>query len=147
MKNLTLLILLLASALIVKAQAKIEYIKYKDQPYAVTQKFPAEIIGRYKYEKGVNGEEPIVVLNQDGTGLFQPHGIAPIAIKFWIVCDEAGKPAVIKGTEQRYGYTLVVQYKNSTNGNYPNDGYDLMGCNILKDDGYAVIYGERYKAL
>lgn len=72
---------------------------------------------------------------------------APIKIKFWIDCDEKGVPRKEQHIESRYGYTLLIQYLDGTNGNYPVGKYDLMGVHILKDSGYAVIYGERYKAL
>jgi hypothetical protein len=112
--------------------------------YTVSQHFPPEILGKYTYEgKG----EPIVLLNEDGTGLFQPHGVAPIKIKFWIDCDETGKWRRQDGIEGRYQYTLLIQYQESDSGNYPSGKYDLMGVAVLHDLGRAVIYGERYKAL
>ena len=122
----------------------VEKIELKGTTYTVTQDFPKEILGRYLYEKK---GEPIVELNENGEGLFQPHMTAPIKIKFWIDCDDTGKLRKKEGIEGRYQYTLLIQYLDGTNGNYPAGGYDLMGVLIAKDLGNAIIYGERYKKL
>jgi len=126
------------------AQKKVEKIELNGDTYTVSKVFPKEILGKYFYEKK---GEPIVELYENGEGVFQPHMTAPIKIKFWIDCDEKGIPRKEQHIESRYGYTLLIQYLDGTNGNYPVGKYDLMGVHILKDSGYAVIYGERYKAL
>lgn len=126
------------------AQAQIESIDLAGKKYTVTKTFPSEIIGKYLYEgKG----EPIVLLNDDGTGLFQPHMKKPIQIKFWIDCDEKGVIRKQQGSEGRYQYTLLIQYLNSDNGNYSSGKYDLMDVAILRDLKRVVIYGERYMDL
>lgn len=126
------------------AQKKVEKIELNGDTYTVTKTFPKEILGKYLYEKK---GDPIVELFENGEGVFQPHMTAPIKIKFWIDCDEKGNPRKEQHIESRYGYTLLIQYLDGTNGNYPVGKYDLMGVHILKDIGYAVIYGERYKPL
>lgn len=126
-----------------KAQ-EIEKIEYKGEIITVTQKFPKEIFGRYLYEKQ---GEPIIELNDNGEGLFQPHKKPPIKIKYWIECDDKMQIRKEEGINGRYKYKLVIKYLDGNNGNYPVGGYDLMGVFIAKDMGYAIIYGERYKSL
>lgn len=131
-------------AISANAQNKVERIELKGEVFTVTTEFPKEILGRYLYE---GKREPIVQLNSDGTGLFQPHDVAPVKIKFWIDCDENGTIRVQKGAEGRYQYTLLVQYLDGSNGNYAPGKFDLMGVLIVKNEGQAIIYGERYKSL
>ncbi len=126
------------------AQSEVEKIELMGKTYTVSKNFPQEILGLYKYEgKG----DPIVQLEKNGEGLFQPHMLNPIKIKFWIDCDENGIIRKQQGIEGRYQYTLLIQYLDGNNGNYPVGKYDLMGVTVLKDLGRAVIYGERYKPL
>ncbi len=123
---------------------KSETINVHGKDYTVSKDIPKEIIGTYNYEeKG----EPIIQLNADGTGLLQPHGIAGFPIKIWVESDEKGEPKKITGTEGRYGYTFVIQYGESNNGNYKTGAYNLMPVAVLKDKGIAVIYGERIMKL
>ena len=126
------------------AQSEVEKIELMGKTYTVSKNFPQEILGLYKYEgKG----DPIVQLEKNGEGLFQPHMLNPIKIKFWIDCDENGIIRKQEGIEGRYQYTLLIQYLDGENGNYPAGKYDLMGVTVLKDLGRSVIYGERYKPL
>lgn len=145
MKYLCLGILsLMAAAINTNAQHEMLTINLEGTAYTVSLNFPEEILGEYKYEgKG----EPIVLLNKNGEGLFQPHGVPPIKIKFWMDCDKTGQWRRQDGIEGRYQYTLLIQYLESSNGNYPSGKYDLMGVTVLRDLGRAVIYGERYKPL
>ncbi len=132
------------------AQNAVEKIDLKGTIYTVTKKVPPDlkfILGKYSYEWGKETEEPIVQLNEDGTGLFQPHMVAPIPISFWLDCDEAGNIRKQEGAEGRYQVTLLVKYGNSTNGNYPTNGYDLMGVLVVPSQDYVVILGERYKKI
>lgn len=126
------------------ASADLEKIEIMGDSYTVSKSLPDEIIGKYDYEgKG----EPIVQINADGTGLFQPHGMPPIPIKIWIDVDDSGVPRREVGTEQRYRYTLLIQYGDGGGGNYPAGKYDLMGVTMLKDEGKALVLGERIRYL
>jgi hypothetical protein len=121
-----------------------ETIDLDGRSYTVSKTLPQEILGVYLYEgKG----EPIVEIKNDGTGQFQPHGVAPIPIKVWIDVDDKGVPRREVGTELRYRYTLLIQYGEGGGGNYPAGKYDLMGITMLKDQGKAIILGERIRAL
>ena len=145
MKKLVVIILFLLSiTAYVNAQSGILKIDLKGTTFTVSEKIPEEITGIYLYE---HEGEPKIVLKSNGTGSFQPHGIDPISIKFWVDCDENGDWRKQKGINGRYQYTLLIQYLDGDNGNYPVNGYDLMGVAVLPDEGQAVIYGERYKSL
>lgn len=148
MKKITISILsFLFVGLQLQAQNKVEKLTVMGNTYTVTKVFPEEIIGEYTYE-GKLGKEPKVLLKDNGTGYFQPHGVAPVNIIFWIDCDENGVWRKQVGATGRYQYTLVLQYQDGgTSKNYEKGKYDLMGVMVLKDLGRAVIYGERYKPL
>lgn len=124
--------------------ADFETIEIMGDSYTVSKTLPDEVIGTYEYEgKG----EPIVQINADGTGLFQPHGMPTIPIKIWIDVDDQGVPRRQVGTELRYRYTLLIQYGAGGDGNYPSGKYDLMGVTMLKDEGKALVFGERVRYL
>ncbi|MCW5960104.1 MAG: hypothetical protein KIS76_08065 [Pyrinomonadaceae bacterium] len=145
MKNILLSFLAVAiSAIAVKAQCDITTINLQGDDYTVCKELPKEILGIYKYEeKG----EPIIEIRDDGTGRFQPHGVPAIPIKIWIDVDEKGIPRREVGTEQRYRYTLLIQYGAGGGGNYPEGKYDLLDVTMLKDQGIAMILGERIRRL
>lgn len=139
-----LAVVLFAVAPCVATAADVQTIELMGDTYTVSKTLPDEIIGTYEYEgKG----EPIVQINADGTGLFQPHGMPAIPIKIWIDVDDNGVPRRQVGTEQRYRYTLLVQYGEGGDGNYPAGKYDLMGVTMLKDEGKALVLGERIRYL
>lgn len=136
--------MMFASMPLVSAAADLEKIEIMGDSYTVSKTLPEEILGTYLYEgKG----EPIVQINADGTGLFQPHGMPAIQIKVWIDVDDQGTPRRQVGTELRYRYTLLIQYGAGGDGNYPAGKYDLMAVTMLKDEGKAIILGERFRSL
>lgn len=126
------------------AQEKPEIINLKGHDYTVSRTLPGEILGKYLYE--AQGE-PIVEIRADGTGVFQPHGVPAIPIRIWIDVDEKGVPRREIGSELRYRYTLLVQYGESSNGNYPSGSYGLLDVTMLKDEGIAMMLGERIRRL
>jgi hypothetical protein len=141
------LVILLFAVSFVKhsfAQTKVESFNLLGTEYTVTKNFPDDIIGLYNYE-GVG--EPIIKLESNGFGLFQPHMVEPIKIEFWIDCDADGTIRKQEGVNGRYQYTLLIKYLDGSNGNYPVGKLDLMGVMVLPDLGYVSIYGERLKPL
>lgn len=145
---LALTLVLTTMLLTVSAQAqdakKVETINLNGKDYTVSKELPDEIIGVYKYEeKG----EPEIEIKNDGTGFFQPHKMPKIPIRIWIDVDEKGVPRREVGTEQRYRYTLLIQYGEGGGGNYKADSYDLLDVTMLKDQGFAMILGERIRRL
>ncbi len=146
MKN-TFILFTILTVLAITAVAQsndVEIINLKGRDYTVSKELPDEIIGVYKFEaKG----EPIVEIRKDGTGLFQPHMVDPIPIKIWVDVDDKGVPRREVGTSERYRYTLLIQYGPGGGGNYKEGDYDLLDVTMLKDDGRAVILGERIRKL
>lgn len=143
MKRL-LLVLMMLAAPFAFAAGDVEVINLQGDDYTVSKSLPEEILGVYQYEgKG----EPIVQIDRNGSGLFQPHGMPAIPIKIWIAVDADGTPRRQVGTELRYRYTLLIQYGEGGGGNYPAGKYDLMDVTMLKDQGIAMIYGERTRQL
>lgn len=139
-----LLVVLALVSNVAGAQEKPEVINLKDHDYTVSRTLPGEILGRYLYEgKG----DPIVEIRADGTGVFQPHDVPAIPIRIWIDVDEKGTPRRQVGSELRYRYTLLVQYGESSNGNYPSGSYGLLDVTMLKDEGIALVLGERIRRL
>lgn len=150
MKKGLILLLLTCSGVVLQAQTPVEKITLNGTVHTVTKKITTDmkvVFGKYIYEWGKETEAPIVELNENGTGLFQPHMVNPIPIKFWFDCDEKGIVRKQEGVNGRYSVTLLVQYGESTNRNYATGNYDLMGVTVVTDENYAVIYGERYKKL
>ena len=150
MKKIIILLLINFSVNELQAQSPVEKITLKGTVYTVTRKIPTDlkvIFGTYIYEWGKATNEPIVELNEDGTGLFQPHMVNPIPIKFWFDCDVNGVVRKQQGVNGRYAVTLLLQYGENSNRNYATGSYDLMGVTVVSDENYAVIYGERFKKL
>ncbi|WP_372013616.1 hypothetical protein [Pseudoxanthomonas sp. 10H] len=106
-----------------------------------TRVIPDGVPGVYLYERQ---GEPKIVLNADGTGSFQPHMVAPIPIRYWILSDAQGEPVKESGGAN-YRYTVVLQYGPGGGGNYPEGGYDSWYWTWLADQGCANILGERFK--
>ncbi len=147
MKTLILISLLtiaVCSPIAAQDQDKVEVINLMGRDYTVSKKLPDEIIGKYLYEdKGA----PIIEIRRDGTGIFQPHIAAEIPLKIWIDVDEKGQPRIERGTELRYRYTLLIQYGPGGGENYKEGAYDLLDVTMLKDEGIAMILGERIRRL
>lgn len=108
----------------------------------VSRSFPPNILGTYLYEKR---GEPIIELRGDGTGRFQAHMIAPIAIRWWLKSSPTGVPDKVTGRNGNYRYTVVLQYLNSTNGNYPSGSYASWYLDTDVAAGCSIILGERFK--
>ena len=143
----TLFLLLLTS--IAFGQGKVEKISLNGKDYTVTSDIPEAykiILGRYIYNWGKTSEEPIVELRADNTGLFQPHDVPAIPIRFWLDCDENGQVRKQEGVNGRYQLTLLIK-SGPGSRIYPEGTYNLMGVAVVVDENYAVIYGERYKRL
>ncbi len=146
-KGLFILLFLGAS---VMALAQVEKIDLNGKEYTVTKKIPDDmkyILGEYIYNWGKQKKEPIIQLNADNTGIFQPHDVDGIPIKFWLDCDENGVVRKQEGVNGRYQVTLLIQYQPSYSRIYPGGTYGLLGVAVVVDQGYAVILGERFKKL
>lgn len=71
--------------------------------HTTTVDFP--ITGTYLFEGG----EPIVVLNANGTGIYQLHDQPKRPVVWGIECNEAGEPKFIKGFDSA-AYTLWYSF-------------------------------------
>ena len=125
------------------AQTAPESVTIDGRSFYISSQIPDGWAGRYLYEE--NGA-PIVQLNADGTGQFQPHGVPAIPIKYWAQVDEAGEV-------QRESYPgnpsyieiIVIQYGAGGGGNYPEGSYDRISRMWHAERNCAIILGERYK--
>ncbi len=138
MKIIIFAILFFCSTISMQAQASIEKITLNGTVYTVTRQIPvelADIFGRYDYEWGKEKTNPIVQLNKDGTGLFQPHGVEPVPIEFWFDCDEKGVIRKQEGINGRFQVTLLIKNGPNSIRNRPPGSYDLMGLIVVPDRG------------
>jgi hypothetical protein len=118
----------------------------ENESYCLVREVGYPIVGRYEYEG--NGE-PIVVLNADGTGLFQRHGVAPIPIEWGIQADAAGAPM----KDQRGNGDLVfrlfyleLEGRRLGNGRViPPSGWDIVELTVDPNQRKIDILRERVK--
>jgi len=124
------------------AAGAVQTVSIDGRSVPVSRSFPPQILGRYLYEKK---GEPIIELRGDGSGAFQAHMIAPIQIRWWLKAGANGAPEKITGHNGNYRYTVVLQYLNSTNGNYPSGSYASWYLDTDVAAGCSIILGERFK--
>ncbi len=108
------IITLLFSALILCvtqsfAQIKITKIEAKNQDHYITTKIDYPIAGTYLFE---NVSEPIVVLNADGTGIFQFKDLSKREITWGLECTEDGFLRFKEGFDSA-AYSIWYKSKNS----------------------------------
>ncbi len=92
-----------------------------------------------------NAQNKVEIINLEGRD-YTVSKILPKEIIGTYNYEEKGEPIVKIGTEGRYRYTLLIQY-GAGGGNYKADSYNLMDVTILKNEGIAMIYGERIMKL
>ncbi|MDD5151895.1 MAG: hypothetical protein PHC28_15685 [Flavobacterium sp.] len=111
MKIVTLLfITLIFSATNSIAQIKITKITSKNQDYSITTTIDYPITGSYQFE---NISEPIVILNPDGTGIFQSKDLSKKAITWGLECTENGVLKFEEGFDSA-AYTLWYKFNDNT---------------------------------
>lgn len=91
------------------------------------------LVGEYLYEgKG----EPKVLLNADGSGYYQNHGVAPSPFEWWgIETNYKGEIPKLTGETGNYKMILGVKYKDGT--------YGRMQVVVMPGDRKSLIMGER----
>ncbi len=143
-RNLLFIVLCLLCS-ISFAETPVTRVTIKDEVYYLTRNIDYPITGLYKYEsKG----EPIVQLNEDGTGLFQLHEMSQTKMVWGIECDEKGIP---KKNETSWGavYRLWYQIKEKHKGASWESGqindWDVVQFSIHFDTKEMYILGERIK--
>ncbi len=109
------------------AQANVTKVTVKDEVYYITTKMEYPITGLYKYE---NKGAPIVQLNEDGTGIFQLHGMPQKEMKWGIESDAKGVPKELKvvwGSVYRLWYQV-------------GDEWDIIQLSVHTDERIIYIY-------
>lgn len=147
MKKIYLTLLFNVIVLLAFGQQKVEKFVIDEKTYYGTKAIPEEILGYYQYEKD---KEPIVDLKKDGTGLFQVHGVKAYPIEYWIETDEKGTIQKQTGPTGNYMMVLVLKYGSNGESGWrgANAGtYTRISVAVAKDQGYAIILGERFMPL
>jgi hypothetical protein len=144
----TIIFSLIATAAL--AQQKVETFTVDGNTYYGTKAIPAEIVGHYSYSKTAD-KEPVVDVNKDGTGVFQLHDVKAYPVEYWIETDAKGKINLRK-SEVNANYQMVLVLKYGSNGETGWRGaeagkYTRIEVTIAKDQGYAIILGERFMPL
>ena len=118
----------------------------KDQSYYLTKEIGYTITGNYTYEG--NGGNPIVQLNEDGTGLFQLHEMGQTPMVWGIECEMDGTP---KKQESSFGavyllwYQIKEKHKGKTWESGVIDSWDAVQFSIHFNEKKMYILGERIK--
>ena len=115
------------------AQSAVTKVTVKDEVYYITTKMDYPITGLYKYEsKG----EPIVQLNEDGTGIFQLHQTPQTDMIWGIESDSQGVPKELKVV---WGSVYRLWYKTK------DKEWDIIQLSVHTDERIIYILGERVK--
>ena len=115
------------------AQSAVTKVTVKDEVYYLTTKMDYPITGLYKYEsKG----EPIVQLNEDGTGIFQLHQSPQKDMIWGIESDSKGVPKELKVV---WGSVYRLWYKTK------DAEWDIIQLSVHTDERKIYILGERIK--
>lgn len=110
MKIFALLFATLISSIInSNAQGKITKITSKNQNHYITTTIEYPITGTYQFE---NISEPIVILNPDGTGIFQNKDLSKKEITWGLECTEDGFFKFKEGFDSAV-YSLWYKFKDN----------------------------------
>ncbi len=116
------------------AQVKVEEITYKANNHFITTTIGYPVIGIYfSAEK----KEPTIVLNPDGTGIFQHDDLTKKNIAWGIECSEEGVP-IFKAGFNSASYTFW--YKTND-----NEGWVHTQFSIHFNKKKMYLMGERVK--
>ena len=91
------------------AQTKITKITAQNQDHYITTTLDYPIAGTYQYE---NLSEPIVILNLDGTGIFQNKDLSKKEITWGLECTEDGFLRFKEGFDSA-AYSIWFKSKDS----------------------------------
>lgn len=127
---------------------KVEKFTIENNTYYGTKAIPAEITGKYLFEKT---KEPIVEINKDGTGFFQLHEVKAYPVEYWIETDEKGKIHMRKSeTNTNYQVVLILKYGSNGESGWKGDKvgtFDRIEVTVAYNLGYAIVLGERFKKI
>ncbi len=144
MKIFTLLFIsLIFSITNSNAQSKNTKISSRNQDHYITTTIDYPIAGTYQYE---NISEPIVILNGDGTGVFQSKDLSKRGIIWGLECSENGTLKFKEGFDSAV-YTLCYKIKDNLINSESSDNNDwiLVEFSIHFNTKKMYIMGERVK--
>jgi hypothetical protein len=130
-------LLLLLIALNCVAQNSVTTISTKTGTRYITNAVDFPIAGTYLFQ----GAEPIVELNNNGTGIYQLHELPKRAMIWGIECNESGALQFIKGFDN-VAYTLWYQYSASSDS---DTNWNEVPFSIHFNTMKMFIQGERMK--
>ncbi len=105
------------------------------------QNINLDILGKYTF----NGQEPVVELNEYGTGFYQLHDQLKRPIIWGLECDEYGALKFKKGFDNAK-YILWYQYTTKQEGDSEDDAnWKSVDFTIHFNKGKMFIQGERSK--
>ena len=118
------------------AQNTVTQINTGDGVHYITTNINYPITGTYLFE----GTAPIVVLNANGTGVFQGHDQAEKEMVWGIECEQNGTPkAIIDADSAAYS----LWYKNTVGS---DQNWDSVPFSIQFTTSKMYIQGERMKS-
>lgn len=113
----------------------ISYTKDGDTYYAV-EKRDKEFVGTYKYKNGSNWGDPTIILNSDGSGQNQRHGVPADPVLWWgIETNYKGEVTKITGPTGNYKFIVSMRLAN--------EQYDRAEMVVSLTDKKTIIRGER----
>lgn len=105
----------------------------------ITTAMDYQITGTYSYKGG----EPIVVLNNDGTGIYQLHDQPQRAMTWGIQCTKDGELKFTKGFDN-VKYALFYKFNTSLDGE-TEENWNKVDFTIHLNSLKMFINGERVK--
>ena len=132
------------------ASADIESVEIDgEQRHFTLTKIPEDVfelvVGEYLYE---GKEAPIVRLNRDGTGVFQPHTKQDVTIKWWIQSEADGTLEMLTPPNGNRVMVLIYQIQESPANlqrSWAPGSYSRSQLAIWKEPRRVTISGERQK--
>lgn len=135
MKSINLLLItLIFSFTNLFSQIKVNQITYRNQEHFISTEIDYPVAGTYLFE---GKSEPIVVLNENGTGIFQYQDLTKKDISWGIECLSDGIPVFKEGFNSA-SYSLY--YKTNE-----NEEWILIQFSIHYNNKKMFIMGERVK--
>jgi len=144
MKIISLLfITLIFSVTHSNAQIKVTKITAKNQDHYITTTIKYPVAGTYQFD---NISEPVVILNPDGTGIFQGKDLSKKEINWGFECTEDGFLRFKEGFDSAV-YSLWYKRKDSLINLEPeeNNNWVLVEFSIHFNTKKMYIMGERVK--
>jgi hypothetical protein len=112
MKQKLLLLTLILGISTVQAQLKVDKISYRNTDHFITTTIGYPVAGLFLFEEK---SEPSILLNADGTGVFQFEDLSKKNISWGIACSEEGIPVFNEGFNSA---TYTFWYKTDDNSDW-----------------------------